>query len=244
MKLSIIIPAYNEEKLIGRCLRSILKADIPVRHEIIVVNNASTDKTKKIAQKFAGVKVVDEPNKGLTKARKAGFNASQGEIVAYFDADTIIPKDWFKDALSIYKKDKAVVGVSGPYYFENLTFLERLFEKLYYLVCFHGFNLICKLIPGHGGVFLLGGNFSVKRWVIKKIGGFDTSIAFYGEDTNLTRRVAKYGKIKFTNRLQVISSPRRLKGQGRIKTTLIYILNFLSEIFLKKPMSKDYRDIR
>lgn len=244
MKLSIIIPAYNEEKLIGRCLASILAADIPVEHEVIVVNNASTDRTKEIAQSFRGVKVVDESAKGLTKARQAGFKASSGEILVYFDADTIIPKDWFKNTLAIYDQNPQIVGVSGPYHYENLNLIERFLEWLYYAVCFHGVNLIYKLIPNHGGIFLLGGNFSVRRWVIEKIEGFDTNISFYGEDTNLTRRVAKYGKIKFINRLKVISSPRRLRQQGVIKTLILYISNFLSEFIFKRPISKDYRDIR
>jgi glycosyltransferase involved in cell wall biosynthesis len=244
MKLSIIIPAYNEEKLIGRCLTSILEAEIPVGYEIIVVNNASTDRTKEIAQSFPGVRVVDEPNKGLTKARQAGFAASGGEVLVYFDADTIVPKDWFKNALAIYEQSPKIVGVSGPYYFEGLNTIERFLEWLYYTVCFHGVNLIYRLIPNHGGIFLLGGNFSIKRWVIEKIEGFNTNIAFYGEDTNLTRRVAKYGKIKFTNRLKVISSPRRLRQQGVIKTLILYISNFFSEVIFKRPISKEYRDIR
>lgn len=244
MKLSVIIPAYNEEKLIGRCLASILAADIPVEYEIIVVNNASTDKTKKIVQSFTGVKVVDEFHKGLTKARQAGFTVSKGEILVYFDADIIVPKDWFKNALAIYDQNPQIVGVSGPYDYEGINIIERFLQWLYYAICFHGVNLIYKLIPNHGGIFLLGGNFSVKRRVIEKIEGFDTNIAFYGEDTNLTRRVAKYGKIKFTNHLEVISSPRRLLKQGAIKTLILYISNFLAEVIFKRPISKNYRDIR
>ena len=72
MKLSVVIPAYNEEALIGDCLRSILAESEGKNYniEIIAVNNASTDKTREIIASFPGVKLVDEPDKGLVKARR------------------------------------------------------------------------------------------------------------------------------------------------------------------------------
>jgi glycosyltransferase involved in cell wall biosynthesis len=82
MKLSIAIPAYNEEALIGACLEAItaslsrLKLS-PSEYEIVVVNNASTDHTKEIASSYPGVRVVDEPHKGLTRARQTGQNSTQ-----------------------------------------------------------------------------------------------------------------------------------------------------------------------
>lgn len=236
MKISIIIPAYNEEKLIGRCLQSILAAEIPFEHEIIVINNASTDNTKKIAQKFKGVKVIDEPKKGLTKAKQAGYENAKGGILVFFDADTIVPKSWFKTAVSIYEKDKRIVGISGPYIYEDIKWFEKL---IYYDL----FSLLFEVLNFQKG-YLLGGNFSVKKEIIKKIGGFDTNINFYGEDTNLTRRIAEYGKIKFTRKLAITSSARRLKGEGRIKTVIVYVLNYFSEIIFKKPLHKEYKDVR
>jgi len=93
MKLSIVIPAYNEEKYIARCLKSVLgqietlekKRDI----EIIVVNNASSDKTVEIVSQFieAGVLLVHENERGLPKARQAGLDASSGDLIANVDAD-------------------------------------------------------------------------------------------------------------------------------------------------------------
>src|SRR6185437_5149444 len=98
MKLSFVIPAYNEEFALPKCLESVqkeidraaaageLKRD---EVEVVVVNNASTDKTKEIAQQFAqthpGFRVVDESRKGLVRARKAGFEATTGELVANID---------------------------------------------------------------------------------------------------------------------------------------------------------------
>ena len=90
MKLSVVIPAYNEEKFIGECLQSIFH-EIEGKNydlEIIVVNNASTDNTRDIVASHPKVKLVDEPDKGLVKARRAGFLASKGELIANLDADT------------------------------------------------------------------------------------------------------------------------------------------------------------
>lgn len=78
MKISFIIPAYNEEKYIGQCLESILLEvkDIDHDYEIIVVNNASLDNTKKEAKKFGGVKVFDESRKGTNFARQKGLDST------------------------------------------------------------------------------------------------------------------------------------------------------------------------
>ena len=78
MKISFVVPAYNEEGYIAHCLRSILKetAGSKCNIEIIVVNNAGTDRTSEIAGSFPGVRVVDEYRKGIVRARQAGFLAS------------------------------------------------------------------------------------------------------------------------------------------------------------------------
>jgi hypothetical protein len=91
---------------------------------------------------------------------------------------------------------------------------------------------------------IVGGNFAVKRKALEEIGGFDTSIKFYGDDTDLTRRLAEIGKIKFFKDLSVYSSPRRFEQEGAIKTSLKYIINFFSEWILKRPAHKEHEDIR
>src|SRR5689334_1513313 len=75
MKLSVVIPAYNEEKYIGACLDELITTAGSDIYEIIVVDNASTDRTAAVARKYKGVKVVREDRKGLTRARQAGLMA-------------------------------------------------------------------------------------------------------------------------------------------------------------------------
>jgi len=188
--------------------------------------------------------VVNEPNKGLTKARRAGFLASEGDILVYFDADTTIPFFWLQIAVTKFKGDPKLVGVSGPYHYEAISWWARLLEWFYNNIIMPAGEFIWRYILRQGGMLLLGGNFAVKREALLAAGGFDTKVDFFGEDTNLTRRIAKVGKIDFTNKLFVYSSSRRFKEEGGVKTTVKYAANFFGEWILKKPVHKVHEDVR
>jgi len=123
MKLSIVIPAYNEETYIGKCLESIAMEKTRGRFdvEIIVVNNASDDRTGEVARSFSFVKVVDEPRKGLVRARQTGYEASTGELVANVDADTLLPEGWIGTVFEEFSADSELVALSGPYRYYDLS---------------------------------------------------------------------------------------------------------------------------
>lgn len=244
MRVSIIIPAYNEEKLLPKCLKSIFAANPPDDYEVIVANNASTDRTGEVARNFSGVKVVDEPRKGTNQAREAGFRASSGDILVYFDADTVIPKDWFRTAQNIFESDPGLIAITGPYQYGVASKTARVLVWIYDHIIISGLEWIWQKIFRQGGVMIVGGNFAVKRKSLEQIGGFDTSIKFYGDDTDLTRRLAEIGKIKFFRNLSVYSSPRRFEKEGAVKASLKYIINFFSEWIFKKPVHKEHEDIR
>ena len=85
----------------------------------------------------------------------------------------------------------------------------------------------------------------IASWVTSlRIGGFDTTISFYGEDTNIARRLAQAGRIVFDLRLVMRTSARRLEDEGFVATAVKYALNFGSEVFLKRPLTRQYRDVR
>jgi GT2 family glycosyltransferase len=94
------------------------------------------------------------------------------------------------------------------------------------------------------GALLYGGNFAVRRDALDAIGGFDTSIEFHGEDTNLGRRVAKVGRVQLRPRCYVFTSARRYKAQGRGRVFGLYVRNFCAEIFLHRPSDTSHEDIR
>ena len=237
MKISIIIPAYNEAKYIGRCLASIIENRDESLHEIIVVDNASTDDTAAVAARFSGVRVVYESKKGVTRAREAGFTASSGDIIAYLDADTRMPKGWLVRVVQEFSSDTQLVGLSGPYRFYDVTALSRLVAALYWF---------CLALPGYFflGYMVVGGNFAARRSALEGIGGFDKNIPFYGDDTDIARRLSKVGKVKFKISFIMYTSGRRLKEQGFLKTGFLYIGNFFSEVLFHRPVSKEYKDFR
>ncbi|MCL5432592.1 MAG: glycosyltransferase family 2 protein [Patescibacteria group bacterium] len=237
MKISVIIPAYNEEKYIEDCLKSIIKYAPTNLLEIIVVDNASTDNTALIAKKFPGVKVVREDRKGLTIARQKGLLEAKGDLLAYLDADTRIPPCWFDIVNKEFLIHKNVVCLSGPYTFYDLSKMKQIGVKLYY-------NIL--MIPGYKitRFLAIGGNFIAKRDALIKIGGFDTSIPFYSEDANFAKRLKKVGKLKFLKKLYVYSSSRRLTEEGLVKMGAVYFINYVSQLLFEKPITKKYKDIR
>jgi glycosyltransferase involved in cell wall biosynthesis len=243
MKLSIVIPAYNEEAYIADCLESVLKevASASIETEVIVVNNASTDRTKEIALSYPGVIVVDEPKKSLTMARQAGFKASTGDLIANIDADTLMPPGWIAKVQKEFSKNKDLAALSGPYiYYDRSRLLNVLVWSYYFLgYLMHLVNHRLLKI----GAMLQGGNFILKRIHLEEIGGFDTSIEFYGEDTDIARRIQKTGRVKFSFLLPMRTSGRRLSKEGLIATSSKYIINHFWIIVFKRPFRHRYTHV-
>ncbi|MCA3555564.1 glycosyltransferase family A protein [Aestuariivirga sp.] len=240
MKLTIVIPAYNEEAYLADCLRHVLDevAQTAGREaiEVLVIDNASTDRTAEIARSFAGVRVAHEPDKGLTKARQRGLEEARGEIVGYVDADTRMPRGWCGQVIGSFAADPTTVCVSGPYVYYDLGRVSKVLVRVFWWVAVP--------VAALTGYMAVGGNFAARREALIKIGGFDRSIAFYGEDTDIARRLSAVGRVRFMLRLVMQTSARRLKAEGLARTAAVYVLNFVSEAVLKRPATTDYRDIR
>ncbi|MBU6141547.1 glycosyltransferase family 2 protein [Patescibacteria group bacterium] len=243
MKLSFVIPAYNEEKYVGACLESVLK-EVRHRHdvEVIVVNNASTDGTKKVASSFKGVTVVDEHKKGLSAARQAGFAASHGELIANIDADTVLPHGWIEKVIAAFDQNPNLVGFSGPYIYHDLSFITNLGVRIFYYAGYASY-LVNRFILKKGAM-LQGGNFVVRRSALEKIGGFNIAFEFYGEDTDIARRLNEVGDVVFTFQLPMYTSGRRLEGEGVVTMGLRYSVNYIWTLVFKRPFTKDFIDIR
>ena len=237
LKISLIIPAHNEEKYLGSCLEHALKNSAGTFFEIIVVNNASTDKTSEIALSFPGVKVVYEKNKGLTHARQRGYLEAKGDILAYVDADTRIPKGYFEKLVKEFEKNENLACFSGPHEYYDIKRSHQILTKIFWKTIAYPVYVIV-------GYMTIGVNFAIKKEVLDKMGGFDTTITFYGEDTNIARRAHKHGKVKFSTNFGMPTSGRRLSHHGVTKATLIYISNYFSEVVLHKPVTMKYKDIR
>jgi glycosyltransferase involved in cell wall biosynthesis len=244
MRLSFVVPAYNEETYLPACLESVLAQtrELGDQVEIIVVNNASTDRTREVALKYPGVRVVDEPRKGLTYARQAGFTASKGELIANVDSDSRLTPGWVDTVLTTFAEEPKLVALSGPFVYYDLSPRQRVSVQIFYAAAFLVYALNRWVL--RAGSMVQGGNFVLRREALEKIGGFNTAIAFYGEDTDIARRLNRVGKVKFTFDLKMFSSARRLKQEGMLTIAARYTINYLWTTFRKKPFTEEYIDIR
>jgi cellulose synthase/poly-beta-1,6-N-acetylglucosamine synthase-like glycosyltransferase len=244
VKLSFVIPAYNEEALLSQCVHSIVEqlAQEGMDAEIIVVNNASTDRTREVAASFPGVRVIDEPRKGLVRARQAGFLAATGDLIANIDADTMLTPGWIAKVHARFLRDPALVALSGPCIYYDLAAPVRVCAHLFYALAFVSY-LTTRFVLNRSSL-LQGGNYVIRRDALQAIGGYNTAIEFYGEDTDAAYRLHHIGKVVFTLRLPIYASGRRLAAEGVLTAGVTYSLNYLWVVLFQKPFSKGYRDIR
>jgi len=244
MRLSFVIPAYNEEKYIGDCLKTIIdqKNNATCEVEIIVVNNASSDRTADIVSKYPDVKLVNEPRKGIVHARRAGYLASTGDLIAHVDSDSRLTPNWINQVVDAFSKDEKLIAFSGPVIYYDLSSYMNALVRIFYCIGFVSY--VVNRFVFRIGSLLQGGNFVVRRSALDKIGGYDTTIEFYGEDADLARRLNKVGRVEFTFKLPMYSSGRRIQKEGAIKSAGLYGLNYFHTLFSGKPYTKTHKDIR
>ncbi len=207
-RISLIIPAYNEEKYLGATLENV-KVAVEEYHrrsgasvEIIVVNNNSTDRTEEIA-KAHGAKVVFEGKNNIAASRNAGAGAAGGEIVAFLDADDHMSSNllWLVDeALS-----------SGEYIGGGVKI--RWDKKPVTLLIYNGFVGVLRWLFG-----LSTGLIYTHRETFDRIGGFDEE--YYATEESrfvwaLKRLGAREGKrFRVIKDGYVIKSARKFEGSG------------------------------
>jgi glycosyltransferase involved in cell wall biosynthesis len=144
LRISIIIPCFNEERYLRRCLDAIARLhEMP--YEVLVVDNNSSDRTARIAQQYSFVRLLQEPRQGRVYAQASGFTAARGDILARIDADAVLPPDWTVRIAQHYSLPAAAdsAWTGGPDFY-NVR-LPRLTGALYGFV---GFTLN-QLLTGH-----------------------------------------------------------------------------------------------
>lgn len=225
MKISVIIPAHNEELYIANTLQAVCGQDYS-DFEVIVVDNVSTDKTAQVAAKFP-VTILHENRKGTQWALECGRNVAKGEIIARLDADCLPDRDWLTKGARLFSNPR-VMAVSGPYDYYDGSQVFRYFFLFVQKIIYYSVNILCRIL--HIGGLLVGGNSFMRASGLHTINGFDTSIQFYGDDTDVAKRMSRIGRVIFNNSLILKSSARRLASQGIIKTLFIYVISFCNVI--------------
>lgn len=119
LRLSLVIPAFNEESQLYDCLLAV-ENQIDPPDEVIVVNNNSLDSTAAVAAKFGFVTLINENQQGLRFARNAGMNAANGEIIGRIDADTQLTSDWTVRARRLFAADAELMAATGPVYYHDM----------------------------------------------------------------------------------------------------------------------------
>lgn len=242
IRIGAIVCAHNEAAYVAACLYSLLAQTRPP-DEILLVNNASTDDTARIARAVPGVTVIDEPRKGLVVARETGRRAATGDVLVYLDADCRAPLQWVERIERRFERDPDLLAVSAPYRYYDWDWWGRVVIRAYDLTLAPATQLLVKHVLRRGSVFY-GGNFAVRRVALDRIGGFDTSIEFHGEDTNLGRRLSAIGRVALAYDCFLYTSARRYVAMGKGPVFRLYVRNFVSEILYHRPKDTTHVDVR
>lgn len=210
-RISVVVPARNEEELLPNCLSALRRQDAD-EFEIVVVDSASTDRTKEVAQSF-GAKVIrlDEP--GAARARQAGFEAAKGKIVVSTDADAICKSDWLQKTTAPFRSPE-VAAVFGTIELDGTSIWMQLGRTL------HPWFQAINMKMGHP--LFCGPNFAVTKQAFTEVDGFSINGKYpdEAEDVLFAHKIKKTGKIVFLRDSKVIVSSRRLdNGQGLRYTT-------------------------
>ena len=242
LRISVIVCAHNEARYLPACLHSLLAQTRPP-DEILVIDNASTDQTATVAWQVPGVRVVDEPRKGLPRARETGRQHATGDVLAYLDADCRAPLMWLERVARRFCCDPSLVALSGPYRFYDWDWWGRSLVGAYDFTVAPATQLLVKHLLRLGTIFY-GGNFAVRSDALDLIGGFDTTIEFHGEDTNLGRRLFRVGKVSLVRDCFLYTSARRYRAMGQGAVFRLYVRNFTSELLHHRPKDATHIDVR
>ena len=260
MKVSVIIPAYNEEK----CIIAIIKAIIVqsyIDYEVIIVDNNSTDSTWVKTTKYlssiypknvvnneddfrcdiSGINfhVVKEYERGTNNAREKGRSIATGEILAFADADCMPYPDWISSGVNLFKS-RNVAAASGAYFFYDDTIIRSFISLYTQILLYKPISYILQLF-NRGGI-INGGNIFILSNVFNKLGGFNTDLSFYGDDVDTAIRASKCGKVLFSTYITMPTSSRRFKELGYSKTNKKNISVYLKMIFGKSFSAEESKE--
>ena len=232
MKLSVVIPAYNEERYLPETLALITNA-LSVsgcQSEIVVVDNDSHDQTRTIAESN-GASVVREAEHNISRVRNTGAKHATGDVLIFIDADTHVPEALFQRIANTMQDEKCFGGAVSVKWGR----LERTWMKLYLL----------------GGQFWTtvfnmkqGAAQFCRKSVFEKLGGYDSTI-FMGEDVEFYWRLSKFakgkgGRLDFIEDLHVTTSTRRFDKMSLGKTFLLTNPMFIPFAWRQKGWWKDW----
>ena len=206
--ISVIIPAYNEEKRIERSLSALTSQTVPREmYEIIVVDGGSQDQTRKIAADYADQVFIQESQR-VAGARNDGFAHSRYDLVATTDADSIVAPNWVESVIRSFS-DPEVILSFGP-----VTSIDKTPENRRYSLLFNGlmrFGAMTNLY-----YYTLGCNTAFRKQALMEAGMY--RILDAGDDLEIAVRMRKLGRVKYAPDMKVGFDFRRYDQFGFWKT--------------------------
>lgn len=201
--ISVIIPAYNEEAFIAKCLNSLLLQNLDRKFfEVIVIDNASTDETLKIVKKFP-VKIIEEKNKSVILARQRGVDKARGKIIVSADADTAYPPEWLKNIKTDFDKNPNLIALVGWIYYANAT---PLFDMIIGLG--QEMNLFFQKYTKRFPI-AYAANFAFKKDSLKAIGGYPPHLVELGDQQYLLQKFLDIGPVIIDPKVKCFTSARK-----------------------------------
>lgn len=240
--ISIVIPTYYEEKIIGSTLSS-LKSQLTIPHEIIISDGGSKDQTVNIAAKYADKLVIYNgiERQTIAHGRNDGARVAQGEFLVFLDADCFIrdPDSFFRTALSNFDRVGSLVALTGllrvlP---ENETVSDKVITSIVNAIVLIKNNILHKAeVPG--GEFQM-----IPRQAFDKVRGYDEELVTR-EDRDMFFRLSRIGRTLCDPRLTVFHTGRRAHHYGWSHMIGLLIVNTLSFHIRGRIRSKEWTLVR
>lgn len=230
VEISVIVPTYNEEKVIARTLSHLSRQTLPrSEYEIIVVDGGSTDSTVEIASRYAD-RVVQQTGKGVGGARNDGARVARGRILVHTDADVVPDPQWLVRIRSNFKE--GVVAVCGP----DSPFENRFRYRLLYFFI----NLFSDVAYRMGVVGTRGTNTAVLREKFFEAGGYtDYPLC---DDVELGFRLKRLGRVVYTRETMVMASARRFEKYGTLRVLSGWIIGDLMLLRGRRTVGSYHRE--
>ncbi len=210
--VSVVIPAYNEEKSIERCLTSIKNQDYPRdKLEVLIIDDGSTDKTRDVINGFKHVQLYKNGHNGKAFALNTGINEARGDIIITMDADTIIESTTIREMVYEFMRDEELAAASGNITIDwkekDRPLREKFFIKCEFLEYLNAFRLGREYQSILGILYTLSGAFSAFRSKYLKRIQYDDRTLTEDFDLSVTLHREK-AKIKYASRALAYVEPK------------------------------------
>jgi len=230
--VSVVITTKNEEDYLEATLKSIKNQTYP-NIEIIVSDACSTDNTVKIAREYSDKVVIKKTN--IAGGKNLGAKYANGEFLVFVSADTILDKNWIKNAIKQFNKENVVLA-AGYFTFHEESIHAKIYGWLWKLITFFSYKI---------GFFHTSGECTimVKKSSFHSIDGFNKYLVNM-EDIDFTKRMKKIGDLALEKKCRCVASARRFEKEGYIKWSIIWFVTGIWYYITGKSFLKMYKCVR